>query len=419
MMSKNFTGWQWLLIDVATQVDDKLTFEKRIEWAETNLSNLESFIPTIGLKERPLYIKAVMAVRKAQKGLPMGHMVAVDAICSGIQIMSAMTGCHAGALATGLVDPDVRADAYTSYTDEMNRILASEGLTVNISRKKAKEAVMTAFYGSKATPIEIFGEDTYELEAFYKAATVVAPGAWELLQDLLGSWNSYALVHEWKLPDGFDVRVKVMQEKEIRIEVDELDHATFTYQFQENIGSKKGLSNAANCVHSVDAWVLRSVQRRCNYHLPTALFAQQTIEEELNRRSLGLGQQDTSEHPGKVGYYRTQYERSTVADIVIMPHINPNTVVYLSDEHLEKIASIIAGMLKYKPFPVVTVHDAYAAHPNNVNYVRWQYREILAEIADSDLVNDLLNQIYGCEGHFQKLSNNLAQAIRKSEYALC
>lgn len=42
-----------------------------------------------------------------------------------------------------------------------------------------------AFYGSKAKPKEIFGEDTPELNAFYQAAQQVAPGAWELLQDLL------------------------------------------------------------------------------------------------------------------------------------------------------------------------------------------------------------------------------------------
>lgn len=41
-----------------------------------------------------------------------------------------------------------------------------------------------------------------------------------------------------------------MQKKEARIEVDELDHATFTYYYYENEGSKTGLSNAANVVHS-------------------------------------------------------------------------------------------------------------------------------------------------------------------------
>jgi len=81
---------------------------------------------------------------------------------------------------------------------------------------------MKSFYGSKAVPKELFGEDTPELNAFYKAAHQVAPGAWELLQDLLASWQPYTLSHEWKLPDGFDAKVKVMAKREARIEVDEL-----------------------------------------------------------------------------------------------------------------------------------------------------------------------------------------------------
>ena len=109
---------------------------------------------------------------------------------------------------------------------------------------------MTTFYSSTAVPKEIFGEDTPELTAFYKAAQATAPGAWELLQNLKAAWQPYTLVHQWKLPDGFDARVKVMEKISARIEVDELDHATFTYEFHENIGSKTGRSLPANVVHS-------------------------------------------------------------------------------------------------------------------------------------------------------------------------
>ena len=144
MMGKQFSGWQWLLIDAANQFGlDKLTFEERIEWATTNLAQLEALAPEAGDKERPLYHKAVMAIRKAQKGLPTGHMVAVDAICSGIQIMAAMTGCEAAAEATGLIHPDVRADAYTAITKAMNDELAGSGLSVTVPRADAKAATMT------------------------------------------------------------------------------------------------------------------------------------------------------------------------------------------------------------------------------------------------------------------------------------
>jgi len=409
-----YTGWQYLLIDLANHFGhDKLLFEERIQWSTDNLPNLEALADQAETK--PLYIKAVLAIRKAQAGQPTGHLVGLDASCSGIQVMSALTGCVAGAESTGLINPNVRADAYGKTTKVMGEILGSD---VDVSRDDAKDALMTSFYGSKKMPKEIFGEDTPELNAFYQAALVVAPGAWELLQDLLASWQPYALAHSWKLPDGFDARVKVMQKKEARIEVDELDHATFTYEFYENQGSKNGLSNVANLTHSMDAWILRSMHRRCNYDREVAERADKAIEIELLARTLGSKQLPLIDG-NKLAYYVEQYRRSTLADAVILPFITEVSVRFLSDDHLLALSKIVTGMLAYQPFELVTVHDEFKAHANNMNHVRWQYREILAEIAESSVLDDLLSQINGVPGTFNKLSFNLPEQIRESAYALC
>ncbi|WP_225784535.1 DNA-directed RNA polymerase [Xenophilus sp. Marseille-Q4582] len=423
---KFFTGWEYLLIDVANQWGlDKKLFEERIQWTTDNLSVLEDLgrkrmedeaaLPNDQKwKEAPLYFAAVLAVRKAQKGLPSGHLVGLDACCSGMQVMSAMTGCVSGSRATGMVDKGVRADAYTIVTDAMGQLLANP-LAVN--RKDAKSAVMTSFYGSKATPKRIFGEGTPELEAFYEAMQQVAPGAWELLQVLLASWQPYALAHSWKLPDGFDAVIKVMTKREVRIEVDELNHSTFSYEFDENIGQEKGLSNVANVTHSMDAWVLRSMQRRCNYDREVAVKAAAAIDAELMARKFGV-KRELEQAPKRIAYYIEQYKRSTIADVVILPYLDERTVQHLDDEHLSKLHKIIEGMLQYKPFPLITVHDEFKAHPNNLNWVRWQYKQILADVAESNVLDDILSQIYGMPGTFDKHSFNLAEQIRESEYAL-
>lgn len=412
---KHYSGFEWLLIDAANQFGhDKLTFEKRIEWATDNLGKLEELVEEA--ETRPLYIKAAMAIRKAQQGIPTGHLVGVDSVCSGIQIMSVLTGCVAGATATGLVDPGVRADAYSSMTQEMGNVL---GNTVAISRDDAKRSTMTSFYGSKAVPKELFGEDTPELDAFYKAATTVAPGAWEMLQDLLASWQPYALAHAWKMPDGFDAKIKVMDKKEVRIEVDELNHATFTYEFYENLGTKSGLSNAANLTHSVDAYILRSMHRRCNYNFDMVCDAAGFIEIEMIRRHLSVPKTATVNQAGKAHYYMDQYARSGLADVVILPFINTDVCQLMSTEHLTALAEILEGMLQYEPFELVTIHDEFKAHANNINWVRYQYKEILAEIADSRVLDDLLSQINGQAGQFNKPVSNLSSLIRESNYALC
>lgn len=424
-MFKHYSPWNWLLIDAANNFGlDKLLFEERIQWAMEHLHELEALADKA--ETQPLYIKAVMAIRKAQKGIPTGHLVAVDGVCSGVQIMSAMTGCEIGAYNTGLIDDNHRADAYSKCTEHMNEALDAD---IEIPRKKAKQAFMCSFYGSKAEPRSIFGADTPELEAFYYAAQATAPGAWELLQDLLASWQPYALMHRWTLPDGFDARIKVMKkidasDSRSRIEVDELEgHPTFTYEYYVNEGTKKGLSNVANVVHSMDAWVLRSMHRRCNYDADMADFAAKCIAVELYKRNQGTNDdqvsvdEDTYEAIRK---YKHHYERSTIADIVIMPWLTPMSVRMLDTKHLEKLGSIIAGMMQYQPFPLITVHDAFASHANNVNWVRWQYKEILADIADSDVLVGILDEIYGVTGgSYGKRSNNLGDKIRQSNYSLC
>jgi len=78
----SFTGWQYLLIDCANNYGhDKLLFEDRIQWATDNLNHLEDLVNESD--EPALYQKSIMAIRKAQAGLPTGHRVGMDSVCSG------------------------------------------------------------------------------------------------------------------------------------------------------------------------------------------------------------------------------------------------------------------------------------------------------------------------------------------------
>lgn len=249
-MFKQLNAIDYICIDIANCVGtqgafrgDKELFEDRIQWVKDHYNTLEDFIDVA--EDKPLYIKAVHALRETMLGNPIGHLVALDATCSGIQIMSAITGCIAGADATGLVT-DKRADAYTDVTKEMNSILKLRGLSqILVPRGDVKRAVMCSGYGSTLVPKEIFGEGDL-LTTFYQATAKIAPTAFKLMADLLDTWQADALSHNWVMPDNFHVNIKVMQSKETRIEVDELNHATFTTYVKVNQGSKKGLANVAN-----------------------------------------------------------------------------------------------------------------------------------------------------------------------------
>lgn len=413
---EKFTGFQYLLIDAANAFGhDKLLFGERIQWAMDNLANLESL--TDKADSKYLYTKAVMAIRKAQQGIPTGHLVGFDATCSGIQVMSTLTGCKAGAEATGLVDPNVRADAYTKTTKIMNEILG--GVGVSVPRKDAKEALMTSFYGSKDVPKRIFGEDTPELAAFYQAATTIAPGAWQLLQDLLASWQPFRASHEWQLPDGFEAKIKVMVDKETRIEVDELDGASFTHRYMVNEGTPKGLANAANVTHSVDAYVLRCIHRRCNYDPEVLQEAHNLMSVVSTSAAIGGGFRQRDITDKAIAYYVDLWERSGMADVVILPYINVETVQMLPEAMLKALLKVTYSMMAHKPFEVVTIHDEFKCHPNHMNHLRQHYINIFAELAEATVLDMILTGIYGQQGHYPKLSNDLGDLIRQSNYALC
>ena len=157
------------------------------------------------------------------------------------------------------------------------------------------------------------------------------------------------------------------------------------------------------------------MERRCNYDMDEVTNASTILVSEMTARMSGKRSQVTEQN---LHYYVEQYTRSTIADIVILPHITEGNVGQLEDAHIGKLLDIITQMLRHNPFKLVTIHDAYHSHPNYCNFVRSHYREILADITDSSLLDDLLSQVYGVKGSFPKLSNNLGDIIRKSNYGL-
>lgn len=398
---QTFTGFEYIKLDIANNFGlDKENFEPRLKWVDAHLHELEDLLEQAD--EPVLYLKAVMALRDAQAGVPSGHLVGFDACSSGLQIMSTLIGCKVTAENTGLVNPNLRADMYSTTTEEMNNLLQAEGIKVAPLRSEVKQAQMTHFYGSKAKPKEIFGEDTLELFKFYEAQKIVAPGACEVMDDMMDSWQAWAPEHSWTLPDGFNVKVKVMQDVDIKVEVDELDHATFTHRFQENVGSERGLSIAANITHSVDGMIVREIGRRCNYN-PTQLTK---ALEKLDK-----------------------YISEAIRPQVVMPTSTDNFISLVHVENIDKAISeltfndlwrlhnLVKATIQHKAFPVICIHDDFKCHPNNMNQLRYWYKEILAEIAESTLLEQILSDVHGTPVTYQKW-DNIAHLIRNSNYAL-
>ena len=409
---KEYLPLDYLCIDIANHFGlDKLLFEDRIQWVKDNYAQLEQLADKADVK--PLYLKAVHELRNVVAGKPTGHIVQLDATCSGIQLLSAMAGCVRGADATGLVSHK-RADAYTDVTREMNKILQLRGMSaIVVPRKDVKRAMMTSVYGSTAVPKEVFGEGDL-LDVFYSAVAVVAPAAFELMTALLHTWQPYALQHSWVMPDNHHVLIKVLEQKETRIEVDELNHATFTTYVTINQGTEKGVANVANVTHSVDAYVLRSVIRRASYDVKKVQEAYQLLNS-----SLSVDADATEPCDDALQTMLDIYKYSAMLDISIIDYINESNVHHVPLTMVIRLLAVLTEMLARGSSPVVTVHDSFGSLPTHCNTVRYWYKEICSELAESNMLAFLVSQITGKRVTYVKKSNDLGNKIRNSSYGIC
>ncbi|WP_217478304.1 hypothetical protein, partial [Staphylococcus aureus] len=90
----------------------------------------------------------------------------------------------------------------------------------------------------------------------------------------------------------------------------------------------------------------------------------------------------------------------------------------LETDHLEALCELWDTMRVHEPFELVTVHDEFKCHPNFCNEMRQHYINIFAELADSNILDDIVHQITGSHVSYDRSIHNLSELIRDSEYAL-
>ena len=332
----------YLKIDIANQYGgnlDKKSFPQRIAWVN-RVKNLRS---KTNQAEKPAqYLAGVLALEDALAGVPTGHMVGLDACASGITILGILAGCHTTSANTGIIGAK-RMDMYAECTKAMNELLEGD---VKASRSEVKQSQMTHYYGSKAKPREIFGEETSELAAFYMAQEAVAPGACYMMREFLGSWQPYALKHSHTLPDGFHAIVPVLQKCKAKIEIDELDHCSLTYIYENNIGSEKGLAVAANMTHAVDGFLVREVVRRCNYD-------REQLEEVLQL----LQNNHAWMLPGLAPNMERMAKAHGFLSLRAVECIDSDNVLQYSRDYRNELIHLIQETLSRPSFPILCIHD--------------------------------------------------------------
>lgn len=400
-MFKNYKAWQWFAIDLANHFGlDKESYEKRIEWFVENQDHLESLIEKAESKQ--LFSQCLEEIRKSQRGEMSGWIVQLDATTSGAQFMSVLTGCERGASVTSLTS-GTRDDFYS---------FIKEGMKINVLREAIKQAVMTWLYGSQREPERLFGKKGEQLrDAFEHSMYRASPGSYDLMGTLLKSWQKDSR-QAWKQVDGFEVVNTTFISEEIKVETPEL--GSFTYNLRQEVVSDFEAANAANLVHSMDSYVVRELIRRCS-------TPRTQIESWVKELELNLSQEEVETPNDPESWMGGR-------GMVSLYHLSAMSIHEFSHGYCRKQLEILQELIKFKEFHVVTIHDSFGSLPSNCNHVRWVYKELLAEIAESDIIEFLLSQLYRFEG-VQKESlrytpfgnrKRLAENIRKNaNYAIC
>jgi hypothetical protein len=417
MTFQAFTGKQYLQIDIANSYGlDKKSWDERIAWFEANVLPVIHDDPEIHklmqkADQPALLFAGVESYRNMLAGKPDGYPINLDATSSGIQLLTVMASDRRSAMLCNVIDTGNRENAYMRLYNSMMERLAAQGLvdeenSGRLSADDCKQAIMTAFYSSKAEPKRIFGEGPV-LDTFYETLAEEAPGAWEITEAMLAIWDDKAYENSWIMPDNFHVRVKVMDTVYDSVRFDGKPHEV-SYSVNQPI--QKGRSLGANMTHSVDGMISREITRRCTTDRTTiSALAYAAFE----RNHPGLNRKQDDELLQLVYHYRESGFMSTR----MFEYLDEHNGGILTLEEQAVLKEIIDSMPP-KPFNVLIVHDCFRVLPNHGNAIRKMYNRLLMEIARSNLLSFLMTQIVGRLITISKLDPDLHTEIMEANYAL-
>lgn len=153
----------------------------------------------------------------------------------------------------------------------------------------------------------------------------------------------------------------------------------------------------------IDSYVLRTMVRRCNYKPKLIKQARQALL-------------DSTDEFNADNVLNKRYAYTKMADIADLETIT-NKANELDKELKDELVRIFDMVLSHEPFDIICIHDAFATHVNHCNQLRFHYKEILAELSDSTVIDDILSQLFGYRDTVDK-GGSISQYIRNSNYGL-
>ena len=279
---------RWLRFQVATTYGlDKETLDDRLNWTYENEWLIEKIAtdPIDNLSdwegaEEPWQFLAACdefyhCVMKKDR-LSTGLMVAIDATCSGLQILAGLAKDKSTAKLVNVLPSDKPQDAYKVVAETSKPHIPNK-IQPYWDRKGVKRTVMTIPYNAKPFSnrsyirdalkekgIEIDKEDlTQTVSAVRDAMNTVVPGPMRVMKwiedEVTQAIKRGASKLSWTTPSGFIVNQRIMK-KEVKImELQLLGRCRLHVATDDTIEVDKARHKAAtapNLIHSLDASLL-------------------------------------------------------------------------------------------------------------------------------------------------------------------
>ena len=278
----------WLAFQVATTYGlDKAPIQERLQWTRDNHDLIESIAldpdgylhewevadePWTFLAACDEYFHCVIQCDRNHTSLP----VAVDACCSGLQILAGLARDASTAALVNVLPSESPQDAY-KVVAEQAKPHVPECIRPYMDRKTVKRVVMTVPYNAKPYSnrgyirealkekgVEVEKEDlTTTVKAVRDAMNVIVPGPMKVMQwieqEVANAIDRGATSLEWVTPSGFTVNQKLMKPTVQIIELQLMGRVQIKVATED--GDKVDRNHhknatAPNLIHSLDAALL-------------------------------------------------------------------------------------------------------------------------------------------------------------------
>jgi DNA-directed RNA polymerase len=309
----------WLSFQVATSYGlDKATIQDRIDWVSINedlitrvavdpIGNLSDWCdveePWQFLAACDEFYHCFILYDRHTTGLP----VAVDATCSGLQILAGLARDQSTAKLVNVLPGEAPQDAYRAVA-EVAKTHLPENLAALLDRRVTKRTVMTIPYNAKPfsnrqyiraalkeKEAEFTNDDLKAItKAVIDAMNEVVPGPMAVMrwinQEISNLLKEGVEEISWTTPSGFVVRQRLMKPKLVVVKLKLMGTCKLVVgdgHTDEIDVNRHKAATAPNLIYSLDASLLHL--SFANFELPftvihDSVLCRATDMDELNRR---------------------------------------------------------------------------------------------------------------------------------------